>query len=119
VSATAPSAPAPSSANKVKLLLQPSPEAIYQDIQAFGLDHFGNEWNAAEMGVELESKVLARFFPTLDLDVVIEDRDAGYGQPHEYDPSHEQDDRPSFAHANQRVPSLHSHALHTLENYNR
>lgn len=122
---TAPTTLAPSStAVKVKLLIQPSPEAIYQDIQAFGQDHFGTEWDAAEMGIELESKVLAHFFPVLDLDVL--DEFAAYQQqPHHH---HSDDsslhvnqrvpDQSTF-HVNQRVPSLSSHAQHTLDTYNR
>ncbi len=73
--------------------MHPSPEAIYNDIQAFGQDHFGTEWNEAEMGIELERKALKQYFPTLDLHV---HKDSGL----------------------QQVPPS-SHIQHTLENYNR
>lgn len=76
-----------------RINLNPSPEAIWEDLQSFGMDHFGNEWDSV-LALDLEQKVLPILFPSLDLDVDV--------------------DIPG----NDIVPSLSSHAKNTIKHYN-
>lgn len=77
-------------------MLNPSPLAIYQDIQAFGLESFGQDWQES-LGLELEEKILPNIFPNLDLDVQFQ----------------------SQVGSDQYVPKYDSFKRKTAENYNR